>query len=252
VKLQELQIASLKKRYAAVQWDQEQKDDIINQITYHSNKIEGLEANFAQTMQYLRKGLISTGTSIKDIADLRNHKEVLSLIINGYEEMSLTGDFIKKLHGKLMDDPNQFIVKDAYLGLSGEYKRGTNYGNRGGSSKEYLDYNKVPKAIDQLCEETNQRLSDNTATLRAINNFHYQFLNEIHPFGDGNGRMARLVHNMLLLQEGYPIVNIKADLKVRYIKAIIDQEKGKNDAFHSFMNKRLIEAFEKKSKSQSV
>jgi Fic family protein len=59
--------------------------------------------------------------------------------------------------------------------------------------------------------------------LIAIARFHFKFL-EVHPFSDGNGRMARLLTTLLLLKYRFPPVIIEAEERERYFDALIKSE----------------------------
>jgi len=52
---------------------------------------------------------------------------------------------------------------------------------------------------------------------------------QIHPFSDGNGRVSRLVLNILLMKEGYPIVIILKNDRVKYYKALQKADKGNTE-----------------------
>lgn len=225
---------------------EKEKESIINTVTYHSSKLEGLTLNYGDTMKFLRTGLIKSGSLPKDIADIDNHRDVLQTIFDNYQSLELTPKTIKKIHGDLMKDEVQWDNSDLCNNQAGKYKQDNNYGMRAnGEFKEYLSWPQVPAAMKALCKTTNENIEQNA--LFAVINFHYQFANEIHPFWDGNGRMVRLLSNLLLLKNGYPILNIPAVEKVKYLTAIIDQEKRpERESFATYM----LRAIKKQLKKQ--
>ena len=70
--------------------------------------------------------------------------------------------------------------------------------------------------------------------------FHVQFVT-IHPFEDGNGRMARLGMNTVLLQEGYMLAVIPPILRAEYISCLQKSNEGDNSDFIRFICRSEIE-----------
>jgi len=65
----------------------------------------------------------------------------------------------------------------------------------------------------------------------------------IHPFADGNGRTSRLIMNLLLLQEGYPLTILKAkEHRAAYLQALRQADNGNQEAFGSFVARAVLEA----------
>jgi Fic family protein len=73
------------------------------------------------------------------------------------------------------------------------------------------------------------------------------FLNHIHPFGDGNGRIARIFMNLILLQKGLPPIFIKEVDKKDYLDCFTNEEKHPGIMLE-FMTARLIESLKSKKK----
>ena len=70
---------------------------------------------------------------------------------------------------------------------------------------------------------------------------HIIFVN-IHPFTDGNGRVARLLMNLALLQSGYNIVVIPPVARADYISALQETNKGNNTDFINFISEMVLES----------
>ncbi|HEY0175193.1 MAG TPA: Fic family protein, partial [Pedobacter sp.] len=83
--------------------------------------------------------------------------------------------------------------------------------------------------------------------LSIATRFHFVFLNHIHPFGDGNGRIARIFMNLILLQKGFPPIFIKEVDKRDYLECFTEEEKHPG-AMLEFMTARLIESLKLKKK----
>lgn len=103
-------------------WRQEEKENLKNNLTYHSNKIEGLTLTYGDTIKFLRDSLVHAGARVKDLYDLRNQKVVLDKIFSTYDQLLLTEDLVKELLAELMKDDAQWEVQDAHLAGPGEYK----------------------------------------------------------------------------------------------------------------------------------
>jgi Fic family protein len=73
--------------------------------------------------------------------------------------------------------------------------------------------------------------------------FHYRFV-RIHPFDDGNGRMSRLLMNLILMKHGYPPVIIETSLKNHYLDALQYADAEDYDKFIIFIGERMLESLE--------
>ena len=111
--------------------------------------------------------------------------------------------------------------------------------------KSYMNYSKVPARLSEFCTWLNNERKD--FTKKSIEELyelsfdaHYK-LATIHPWADGNGRMARLVMNMLQFEFGLiPAIILKED-KEDYIKALVEtRENDDLDIFRNFMTNTMI------------
>ena len=97
-----------------------------------------------------------------------------------------------------------------------------------------------------MIKDTNERISNLTKNskdnlLAIANDFHYCFLNQIHPFDDGNGRIARIFMNIILLKKGFPPVFIRDVNKDEYMNCFVLEEQQPG-CMLSFMADRLLES----------
>lgn len=136
----------------------------------------------------------------------------------------------------------------------GQYKEFENMTVRAtGKIHTYLLPDQVPKGMEELIKVTNDSLKRTDPTdinlhaLTIATYFHQQFLNIIHPFSDGNGRIGRIFLYLILLKNGYPPILIKEINKDEYLKRF---ELSDNDIspMLDFMADRLIESLEEKLK----
>lgn len=127
----------------------------------------------------------------------------------------------------------------------------------GVGGKSYMGFNKVPSCLAEFCTDLNQqrRASDRMSMQELYDmSFDAHFnLVTIHPWADGNGRMARLLMNWLQFEYNLIPSRIFADDKEEYIKALVDTRESDNpDIFRRFMTGTMerhlandIAAFEK-------
>ena len=122
----------------------------------------------------------------------------------------------------------------------GDWKRDFNgtTGVRGGSPvyMEYASPDDTPLLMSRWIKQFNRKLLSATSTTRAVNVYAWTHLSfvRIHPFFDGNGRIARLIANLPLLKCGHPPLLIGQSRRVEYIDLLWEYENavgviGKND-----------------------
>ncbi len=115
----------------------------------------------------------------------------------------------------------------------------------GVGGKSYMSFNKVPSRLVQFCNDLNGLRRDagkmNMQELYDKSfNAHFNLVT-IHPWADGNGRMARLMMNWLQFEYGLIPSRIFADDKEEYIKALAETRESENlDIFRNFMTKMMI------------
>jgi Fic family protein len=231
-------------------WDQSFLEKVKVEFTYNSNKIEGNTITYGQTVKLLQDLVTPKNATAGEVLDMVNHQMVLNTVFKNYHSKEITEDSIKELHRVLMKNIEQW--GDDGLYSPGLYKAFENVTIRStGKIHPYMQPSKVPKAMAELVEETNIRLNEvdiNTTDkhpLTIATWFHQRFLDKIHPFSDGNGRIGRIFTNLILLKKGYPPVFIKDVNRNDYLKRfeVVEQEP---DAMLDFMADRLVESLQVK------
>ncbi len=114
----------------------------------------------------------------------------------------------------------------------------------GVGGRSYMNYSKVPIKLSQFCEQLN--VVRQTAATKSIDELyrltfdaHYNLVT-IHPWADGNGRMARLVMNMLQFEFGLIPTKILKEDRVEYIKALVaTREDEELNIFREFMTSMM-------------
>lgn len=114
------------------------------------------------------------------------------------------------------------------------------------NGRSYLNYSKIPNRLKELCSLINQqRIDYHTKTLEELYNIsfdaHYHLVT-IHPWADGNGRMARLFMNMLQFEFGLIPTKIRKEDKENYIKALVDTRENEDiSIFRKYMHSMMCD-----------
>lgn len=197
--------------------------------TGSSTRIEGVELTDAEVARVLG-GIRSDSFRARDEAEVRGYAELLTLIYESHEGIGLTENGIKQLHRILL----AHSAKDERH--RGEYKKLPNdvVRAREGVVEEVVFRTATPfetlQLMPRLVEVTNAALAERALhPLVVIARFVVDFL-AIHPFQDGNGRLARALTTLLLLRAGYDYVpyasleRVIEDNKAQYYVALRDSQ----------------------------
>lgn len=179
------------------------KTSVIVTSTGASTRIEGSKLSDQEVKKLFRKQNIQAFKT-RDEQEVGGYLEVLKLVFEQWEDMPFTESTILSLHQMMLG----YSEKDQrHMGL---YKFGSNRveardpdGQLVGVIFDPTPPHLVQKEMSELLDWTQTELeADNFPALLVIANFVFEFL-AIHPFQDGNGRMSRILTNLLLLQMGY-------------------------------------------------
>lgn len=203
-----------------------------------STRIEGSHLS-DEDVERLMSGMTLKSFAERDKQEVRGYYELLQNIFNSWKSLRFSESLIKSLHNELL----KYVEKDKRH--KGEYKKGENNvvmtdadGNVVSVVFETTHAYLAPKEMQELTEWTTQVFKEKKYhPLLIISNFIIEFL-KIHPFQDGNGRLSRVLTNLLLLKEGYaytPYVShekLIEDNKSEYYVALRRSQKtfnGKSD-----------------------
>lgn len=111
--------------------------------------------------------------------------------------------------------------------------------------KSYMSYNKIPTKLAEFCNNLNEERKNHT--IKSITQLyelsfdaHYNLVT-IHPWADGNGRMARLLMNLLQFEFGLIPTKILKEDKEEYIKALVATRENEDlNIFRKFMTSLMI------------
>ena len=192
---------------------------------YHSNVIEGNTLTYGETRSLLLYGITANGKSLKDQLDLQGHNDALKrLEALAVKEIQITESLIQEFHTLILQDP----FKENPDVVAGEWKKRPNYlYNSVGERIDFVSPEETPGRLNDLINWTNNAIAPpkrkkkqyEVHPLLVATRFHFEFI-EIHPFDDGNGRIARIFTNLILMQCGYPPMVIQLKDKPTYFARI--------------------------------
>lgn len=185
------------------------------------------------------------------IAHLNDHLDSVNLIFDVVkEDRPLSTSFIKQLHQLVTRNQNfaegrdQFGNKLQIELLKGKYKERENNPTREDGTKIlYCSPDHVESEMDNLIKIYNENETD-VHPLILSTWFHHMFTT-IHPFQDGNGRIARLLTSLIFIKHGYfPFTVLREEAKVKYIEALEKADNGEPQnlvAYFGEVQKRNIQ-----------
>jgi Fic family protein len=198
------------------------RESLIKQFTalwtHESTAIEGNTLTLGETVKVLELGLTISGKSLKDHEEVYGNAKAVELIYDLLKAEKITEDDLFNLHRCVM----QKSAIDSLRPVGG-WKRDYNgtTGVRDGKPV-YMEYAKpddTPGLMARWIREFNRKLNTATSPAKAINAYAWTHLSfvRIHPFFDGNGRIARLIPNLPLLKGGNPPLLISPHRRAEYI-----------------------------------
>jgi len=195
------------------------------ELTYTSNAIEGNTLTRQETALIVEKGITVEGKSVQEHLEAINHAEAFTYIQQlarnrKRKEISLQDILdIHRIILKKIDDTNSGRLRNTTVRISGSTTILPN-----------------PLKILQLMEEFVQWLQTiEEQPIHIAADTHFKLVT-IHPFSDGNGRTARLLMNLILIQAGFPPAIIRKEERNRYLTALeTGQTKGNLDAYYELI-----------------
>ncbi|MBI2459118.1 MAG: Fic family protein [Parcubacteria group bacterium] len=171
-----------------------------------SNRIEGGKLNDEEVEKVMR-GLAVSKFADRDSQEVQGYLETLQNVFDSFQTLPLRESVITSLHNQLL----KYSHKDDMH--RGGYKKKENtvgvLGPDGNVARIMFETTKAyltPKEMQELVDWTSDAFEKNRFhQLLIIANFIVEFL-KIHPFEDGNGRLSRVLTNLLLLRSGYQFI----------------------------------------------
>lgn len=216
-------------------------------IITHSTAIEGSTVTEVENQLLFDEGITSSKRTITEQMmnlDLKNAYEKSFEYAKNHEK--LTVEMLCKLSSILMQNTGTEYntIAGSFSSAKGELRLVNVSAGRGG--KSYLAWQKVPDRLQKTCDYLNRRRSEidknNIEEIYKLSFEAHYLLVSIHPWADGNGRMSRLIMNMI--QKEFDVIPsiVKKENRVEYIQSLASsQVKDDMQDFMDFMMNHHIQ-----------
>ena len=230
------------------------REDFLNKLNqkirlewnYHSNSIEGNTLSMSETKSFILWGITAKGKPFRDYLEMKGHNEALNKLyqlIN--KEIKITESLIKEFHKIILVEP----YSDTNAEINpGEWKTIPNYlYSPTGERIDFESPEDVPSSMNNLINWLNNHISPpkrkkskyDLHPLLIAAGFHIKFI-QIHPFGDGNGRMSRILTNLILMLCGYVPSIVKQEDRNKYYTAINNGSQDNPEDLAIFLGQAVI------------
>lgn len=183
--------------------------DLRTHLTYHSNAIEGNTLDLGETALVITQGITIGGHTLKEHIEAINH--------------ALAYQFVQDLAQRSSELDEVSLLQLHALVMHDLHEEAAHYRTRDVSGMPPATH--VPGLMDDWIAWQTGAGQDYPPLIRAA--LAHAMLLGIHPFVEGNGRVARLVLNLHLIRAGYPITLMLQGWRLRYIRALEHARHGR-------------------------
>jgi Fic family protein len=207
--------------------DNDIRDALLAQLrnlwTHTSTAIEGNTLTLGETAFVLEEGLTISGKPLKDHEEVVGHARAIDLV---YDLIRKKSDFTEKDLFDLHKAVQTERIFDVYKPVGAWKVEPNSTVIVSGDTQTIFEY-ALPKDVPELMQSwlalfqktCKENTANKEAALSAYVCLHVSFV-RIHPFWDGNGRMARLIANIPVIRAGYPPIIIPKERRQKYINAL--------------------------------
>ena len=228
---------------------------------YNSNHIEGNTLTYGETYLLLIHGQTNGGHSMREFEEMKAHDVAVSMVAvwANDKQRTLMENDVRSLNAILLKEPfwkEATTVKDQPTQIQvipGKYKNtGNSVRQPDGTLFHYASPEEVPAKMQDLMEWYNT--PSDLHPLQKVALLHHRFI-VIHPFGDGNGRTARLLVNYHLMRHGYMPLVVKSADKLNYLRCLKLADAGDMLPFSEYLAEQeawVLELAIKAAKGRSI
>lgn len=185
---------------------EKQLQNFVTKFTYDTQRIEGSTLTHMETAALLERGITPKGKPFRDAQEAEAHRDLFYELLKSKKELSL--QLVLKWHWKLFEK-----TKPDMAGKIRKYQVAI-------SGSKFIPPS--PIEVFPMLTEFFQWYNKNKNTLHPVELAalaHLKFVT-IHPFGDGNGRISRLITNFILNTKNYPMLDIAYEARNSYYNAL--------------------------------
>jgi Fic family protein len=229
------------------EWQKKLDEKFRLEFNFNSNHMEGNTLTYGETKLLLLFDQTTGEHTLREYEEVKAHDVALRIVTEAAAEPErpLTETFIKELNRIILVRPfwKDAITPDGQATRReiqvGEYKQHPNHVRlENGEIFEYASVTDTPIKMGELVAWYNEQEQEQQHPVFIAAMLHYKFVC-IHPFDDGNGRVARLLMNYVLLKHGLPPVVIKSAEKKQYLAALNRADAGDLEAFVDYIARQL-------------
>ena len=202
------------------------REQFAIQYTYHTNVIEGNTLTLRETQLVIQEGITVKGKPLRYHLEAINHPKAIEFVERfAQERKPLSEQDTLYLHG--------IVMKGIAEAEPGAYRKG----QVAITGSRYTP--PPPYEVPFMMADSLEWINTNPEELRPVElaaMAHFKLVH-IHPFVDGNGRVGRLLMNLLLLRHGYPITYVRREERGRYYDALEKAHFGNEKPFVNFIGR---------------
>ena len=203
---------------------------------YHSNAIEGNQLDLGETRLVVEQGLTITGKSLRDQAEARSLAKALDYLeALARSDRPVVQVDVRRIHKLILtgiDDQEAGNYRTVEVKISGS------------------DYSPPsPEEVPPQMTDFSDWLKSSTETANGSDAIliacaAHAWFAQIHPFIDGNGRTARILMNLILMRNRYPIAIISKEERSRYYDALEESQVSDLSPFIHLLHESVLESLE--------
>ena len=236
ISINELLLKRIERKKHALDVRRPLPSDAVNRLgveirlahTYHSDAIEGNTLTLQETKLVIEEGITIGGKTLKEHLEATGNA-------NAFDKLEDLSKDRKPIDNVVIQEIHE-IATLGWLTDAGRYR--TQNVRVVGRKKSPPDFSKVLRLMDRLLKE----VTEMEANPIAIASFLHHGLVDVHPFSDGNGRVARLIMNLHLMKNGYPPTILKKEDRGRYYDHLAKADDGNLNPFVNFIAKAVDES----------